>query len=122
MLFTATSDIVLGTLQSLSVEFLVGETAYQSRTRSVVDSSASGEVLAHIGNIITLVNVKGVFKSGLNIIGSASLTEYAYTIKSDDTFDDTSKNKIADNINVRKEANKILDFDETNPFLDTNYN
>jgi hypothetical protein len=121
MLYGATTDITLGLLQSTSDEFIVGETVYQSSTGLIIDSTASGEVLTHINNILTIGNVKGVFEGGKNIIGETSTTVYSYPVKSDETFDDTSKNKIADNIKIRKEADDIIDFSEDNPFLDTDY-
>lgn len=121
MLFGSSVDITLGALISISTKYKIGEIAYQSTQHSLATATASGEVLEQVNNTLRLGNVKGVFASGLNIIGNTTLTEYTFPIKSDTTFDDTTT-QISDNKNVRKESNTILDFDEKNPFLDTGYN
>lgn len=113
--------LVLGTLESASTDYISGEVVYQSPTNLLSDSTASGEVLEVVDGVLRLHKVKGVFKAGLNLIGDLSNTEYTFTVKSDETFDDSSTDKVADNINVRKESNSIIDYSEDNPFSDNEY-
>lgn len=114
-------EIVLGTLVSTNSEFIIGELVYQSKTGLYSDSSASGTLLYQVDSTITLDKVKGEFYAGIKLYGKDSGVIYNFDIKSDDTFDDTTNNKISDNINVRVEGNTIIDFSETNPFLDVGY-
>jgi hypothetical protein len=113
--------IELGVAQSTSTAFVEDELVYQSSTGLLSDSTASGTLILHVDNTITLRNVKGEFEPNIKLYGKTSGTIYTFPIKSDDTFDDTSSNRIADNVNVRKEGNSVIDFTETNPFLDNGY-
>jgi hypothetical protein len=113
--------IELGTSQSISTRYTFGEIVYQSTLGTLIGATATGEVIEHIGNTLTLHRVSGEFRQGLSIKGDTSHTIYSFPIKSDATFDDTTTDKIADNIKVRTETNTILDFNEVNPFLDTGY-
>lgn len=117
----STIEITLGTPVSTPTEFITGETVYQSKTGLFSDSTASGALLYQVDSTITLDRVKGEFFSGIKIYGKDSGVIYNFDVKSDDTFDDTSNNKVSDNINVRKEGNVVIDFTETNPFLDVGY-
>lgn len=114
-------DIVLGLLQSTSGTFKIGEVAYQSNSIGLNNSIASGLVLEQVNGVLTLHKVKGIFVGGKNIIGNESGVVYTYPVKSDATFDDSTNDKVADNMKLRKETNTILDFNEKNPFLDTDY-
>lgn len=114
-------DIVLGLLQSTSGTFKIGEVAYQSNSIGLNNSIASGLVLEQVNGVLTLHKVKGTFVGGKNIIGDTSGVTYTYPVKSDTTFDDSTNDKVADNMKLRKETNTILDFNEKNPFLDTDY-
>lgn len=117
----ASIEMHLGILQSIRNQYIVGELVYQSKTALFSDSTASGSLLSQIDGIITLSKIKGKFNQGINLYGKDSGVIYTFPIKSDDTFDDTSNNTIADNINVRKEGNTTIDFSEVNPFLDNSY-
>ena len=55
----------------------------------------------------------GTFSEGENIVGSSSSA--IYTLKSYDT-DTSSSDQYSDNDEFEVEADKILDFTETNPF------
>lgn len=115
-------DFELGALVSVSTRYSDDEVVYQSTTGLLVDATATAEVVEQVNNTLSTRRVKGTFVGGLNIIGEDSGTVYTFPIKSDNTFDDSSNNKMSDNINIRKDTNNILDFDEQNPFLDTGYN
>ena len=117
----ATVVIELGLAQSTATEFITGETVYQSSTGLFSDSRASGKLLLQIDSTITLSNVKGEFEPNIKLYGKDSNVIYTFPIKSDETFDDTSSNKVSDNINVRKEGNSVINFSEKNPFLDNGY-
>lgn len=114
-------EIELGVAESITTLFIDSEIVYQSSTGLFSDSNASGKLLSQVNNIITLTNIKGEFDEGVRLYGKDSGVVYTFPIKSDDTFDDTSSNKVADNVDVRKEGNTIIDFSEKNPFLDTDY-
>jgi hypothetical protein len=119
--YGATIDIVLGSQVSTSDEYGIGETIYQSLDGTFTEPLATGVVLNQIGGVLTIHQTTGEFVSNYNIIGEDSGTEYEFDIKSDTTFDDTTSNKVANNIKVREESNTVIDFSESNPFLDTTY-
>ena len=114
-------EIELGLPLTAKLNYIVGELIYQSKTGLLSDSSASGKLLLQVDSTITLTNVKGEFNPNINLYGKDSGVIYTFPIKSDETFDDTSSNKLSDNINVRKESNTVVDFSEKNPFLDSGY-
>lgn len=115
-------EITLGTLQSTSNAFIPNEVVFQSPTNLLSNSIASGIVSEVVDNVLFLHQTKGNFVSGLSLIGNTSGTKYSYPIKSDTTFDDTSSNKLSNNISIRKESNSIIDYDESNPFGENEYN
>ncbi len=114
-------EIELGIPLSVETEYINGEIVYQSNTGLLSDSNASGKLLLQVDSVITLSNVKGEFEPNINLYGKDSGVIYTFPIKSDETFDDTSNDKIADNLNVRKEGTSVIDFSEKNPFLDNSY-
>lgn len=118
--YSNVTNITLGVAQSPYTEFIVGEIAYQLDSNSI-GYRASGEVLAIDGNLLTLINVKGVFLGGFNIFGTDSLANYTFPIKSDDTFNDLVNNDVYDNLKVRKESTTVIDYSESNPFSDSGY-
>ena len=63
-------------------------------------------------NVIEISNVTGTFVRGESIVGSASSASYILsTINTEDI-----KDAYADNLDIEIEADKILDFTESNPF------
>jgi hypothetical protein len=119
--YGATIDIELGTQVSTSANYELGEVIYQSLDGTSSEPLATGIVLNQSNGILTIHQSTGEFVSAYNIIGEDSGTEYTFPVKSDETFDDTSANKVANNIKVREESNDVIDFSESNPFLDTTY-
>ena len=117
----STVEIELGVPLSVATEFKNGEVVYQSNTGLLSDSNASGLLYLQVDSTITLSNVKGEFEPNINLYGKDSGVIYSFPIKSDETFDDTSSNKLSDNINVRKEGNTVINFSEKNPFADSGY-
>jgi hypothetical protein len=63
-------------------------------------------------NTLEVGNITGTFVSGETIIGSESSAQYTIRIVGTDDPDDN----FADNLNIEIEADKIIDFTETNPF------
>lgn len=114
-------EIELGLPLSVETNYIPNELIYQSKTGLLSDSTASGKLLLQVDSVITLTNVKGEFNPNINLYGKDSGVIYTFPIKSDDTFDDTTSSKVADNVKVRKESNSIVDFSEKNPFLDSGY-
>ena len=65
-----------------------------------------------ITSTLEISNVTGTFVRGENIVGSASSASYVLsTINEEDI-----KDAYADNLDIETEADKILDFSESNPF------
>lgn len=91
-------------------QYIVGE--------KITSGSASAEVASwdDPSNKLTVVNIKGIFAAGENIIGAASGA--TYTLSSYDDLVDLDDNQNA-NKTIREEANTIIDFSETNPFGDS---
>ena len=63
-------------------------------------------------NVLELGSVDGEFTPGENIVGSTSGASYALRVVDVQPVDDG----FADNINIEREADSILDFSEQNPF------
>ena len=77
-------------------------------------SGVTGRVRSWNSNLNTLEvsNVTGEFILGENIVGSASSA--SHYLKTIDTF--PVSDGFSDNDDIEEEANKIIDFSETNPF------
>jgi hypothetical protein len=63
---------------------------------------------------LEVINIKGVFASGVAVRGLTSNT--IYTITTTDTQGDNSEYDLHDNRQLQDEANQFIDFSETNPF------
>lgn len=86
-------------------------------------SSTTGRVKRWniVTNILEVGNLNGQFVDGEYIVGQRSGARYGVRIINTDNLNDpqdsSNKNDVfADNKNIQTEANKILDFSETNPF------
>lgn len=115
--YGSTTTMVLGTSATPLVTFVTGEIAYQSAT-DLNAATASGEVISHIGNELTLYHVKGNFVQGQNIKGELSLADWTFPLKNDTTYQDNNTNPIADNKDVNVESEVVIDRTELNPFAD----
>jgi len=65
-----------------------------------------------ITNILEVSNVKGQFTAGENIVGAASSA--SYKLRSADVF--ATKDGFDNNEEIEREADKIIDFSDRNPF------
>lgn len=115
--FGAITTIILGTTTTPNNIFVEGELAYQFNTDNLT-YRASGKVVSFSGNTLELQDVFGEFVAGTNIRGETSLANYTFPTMNDTTFDDVSKNKVADNKPIKQEATTIINTEETNPFVD----
>lgn len=112
----AITEIVLG--QDIGFQsFIPNEVVYQLNPDNTT-YRASGTVVSFEDNILRVHDVFGTFQEGINILGEDSQANYTFPVKDNTTFDDTSANKIADNINVDTEMEGITNTDEINPFLE----
>ena len=77
-------------------------------------SGASGRVRSwsSVSNELEIASVSGTFLNGEKVIGSSSGASHA--LRKTDTMPDSDE--FADNFDIETEADKILDFSETNPF------
>lgn len=98
-------------------QFIPNEIAYQLNSDNTT-YRASGTVISFENNLLKLHDVFGTFSEGINIQGEDSQAVFTFPVKNNETFDDTSSNKIADNINVDNEMEDITNTDELNPFLE----
>lgn len=115
--YGATTTILLGSTGTPQNRFISGEIAYQLNP-DLITYRASGEVLEHTGNTLTIHNVFGTFQQGINIKGDTSMADYTFPIKNDTTYDDVSANKVADNVDIKEESINVVDTTESNPFVD----
>lgn len=110
-------EIILGTSLNGTTTYLKDEMVYQLNP-DMVSYRASADVLSHDGNVLRVCNVFGDFVSGVAITGEVSGASYNFPVKNDETYDKTSANKIADNVEVKSEGVDFIDDQETNPFVD----
>ena len=100
---------------TISTPSLVGVGTYQYN--EVITGSTSGVTARvrswnSITSTLEVSNVTGTFVRGESIVGSASSASYILsTINTEDIRD-----AYADNLDIETEADKILDFTESNPF------
>jgi hypothetical protein len=100
---------------TISAPSFVGVGTYQYN--EIITGSTSGVTARvrswnSITNTLEVSNVTGTFVRGENVVGSASSATYVLsTINEEDI-----KDAYADNLDIEIEADKILDFTESNPF------
>ena len=100
---------------SISAPSLVGFGTYQFNeivTGSISGSTGRVRTWSSITNQLELSNVTGSFIVGENIVGSASSALRTLRIVNEFPVDDG----FAANKEIQDDANKIIDFSETNPF------
>ena len=100
---------------TISAPSFVGVGTYQYN--EIITGSASGVTARvrswnSVTSTLEISNVTGTFVKGESIVGSASSASYVLsTINEEDI-----KDAYADNLDIETEADKILDFTESNPF------
>lgn len=101
-------------------DYIVGENAFQGTDLS--SATAKGRVASWESPVLELVDVVGKFVEGVNVIGDGGAS---YEIDLPDNYEDVEldipNDPLSDNIDYEKEADKIIDFDENNPFSEEDY-
>lgn len=97
-----------------SGDYQINEILYQGSSLSSSTVSAEVKDWDNANNKLQVINIKGVFTNGSNVIGSSSNTRYLLT-NYDDLADligwDDSDNRV-----IQTEANNFIDLTEINPF------
>jgi hypothetical protein len=91
-------------------DYMHGEYVYQGANTAYAEVTSWDRP----NKTITVINIKGEFALGVNVIGTTSNASYAlsaYNPKEDNIYYDEYDNQV-----VQDAANTILDFTETNPF------
>jgi len=97
-----------------SGNYQINEILYQGSNLSSSTVSAEVKYWDNANNKLQVINIKGVFTNGSNVIGSSSNTRYVLTNYDDlaDLIDwDDSDNRV-----IQTEANNFIDLTEINPF------
>jgi hypothetical protein len=123
---TGISDIdEIVTDSSYSINLMMGEGTGNYTLKEIVYQSSDGTeanaaTIAIVSSwepatgTLRVTNIKGVFNSNQEIVGSTS--NVSYTLTDYDTLGTKPKYETYDNSLIRNNANSIIDFSETNPF------
>jgi len=91
-------------------DYVVGENVVQG-------TNAKGRVASWENNTLELIDVVGKFVEGVNVVGDGGAS---YEIDLPDNYEDVEldipNDPLSDNIDYEKEADKVIDFSENNPF------
>lgn len=103
-------SIELTTTNGNDIDFVVGENVVQG-------TNAKGRVASWANNTLELIDVVGKFVEGVNVDGDGGAS---YEIDLPDNYEDVEldmpNDPLSDNIDYEKEADKVIDFSENNPF------
>ena len=103
-------SIELATTNGNDIDFVVGENVVQG-------TNARGRVASWANNTLELIDVVGKFVEGVNVDGDGGAS---YEIDLPDNYEDVEldmpNDPLSDNIDYEKEADKVIDFSENNPF------
>ena len=96
-------------------DYVVGENAFQGTDLS--SANAKGRVAAWANNTLELIDVVGKFVEGVTVDGDGGAS---YEIDLPDSYEDVEldmpNDPLSDNLDYEKEADKVIDFSENNPF------
>ena len=108
-------SIELTTTNGNGTDFVVGENVFQGADLS--SATAKGRVAAWANNTLELIDVVGKFVEGVNVDADGGAS---YEIDLPDNYEDVEldmpNDPLSDNIDYEKEADKVIDFSENNPF------
>lgn len=103
-------SIELTTTNGNDIDFVVGENVVQG-------TNARGRVASWANNTLELIDVVGKFVEGVNVDADGGAS---YEIDLPDNYEDVEldmpNDPLSDNIDYEKEADKVIDFSENNPF------
>jgi hypothetical protein len=91
------------------------EIVYQGSSLSSATSTAIVKNWFPANNMLQLINIKGTFSTGSNIVGSTSNANFTLTTFNRQDFDGVS-DELTNNLEIQTDANDVVDFSETNPF------
>ncbi len=101
-------------------DYIVGENAFQGTDLS--SATAKGRVASWVSPVLELVDVVGKFVEGVTVDSDSGAS---YEIDLPDNYEEVEmeipNDPLSDNINYESEADKIIDFDENNPFSEEDY-
>lgn len=101
-------------------DYVVGENVFQGADLS--SATAKGRVASWGNNTLELIDVVGKFVEGVNVVGDGGAS---YEIDLPDNYEevelDMPNDPLSDNIDYEKEADKVIDFTENNPFSEEDY-
>ena len=97
-----------------SGNYYINEILYQGANLSSSAVSAEVKNWDWANNKLQVINIKGSFTNGSNVIGSSSNTRY--TLTSYDDLADLINADDSDNRVIQSEANNFIDLTEINPF------
>ncbi len=96
-------------------DYVVGENAFQGTDLS--SANAKGRVASWANNTLELIDVVGKFVEGVTVDGDGGAS---YEIDLPDSYEDVEldmpNDPLSDNIDYEREADKVIDFSENNPF------
>ena len=96
-------------------DYVVGENVFQGV--DLASATAKGRVASWANNTLELIDVVGKFVEGVNVVGDAGAS---YEIDLPDSYEDVEldmpNDPLSDNIDYEREADKVIDFSENNPF------
>ena len=108
-------SIELTTTNGNGTDFVLGENVYQGADLS--SATAKGRVAAWANNTLELIDVVGKFVEGVNVDADGGAS---YEIDLPDNYEDVEldmpNDPLSDNIDYEREADKVIDFSENNPF------
>lgn len=103
-----------------SGNYVIGENAFQGA--DLASATAKGRVASWSNNVLELVDVVGKFVEGVNVVGDGGAS---YEIDLPENYEEVEmeipNDPLSDNIDYETEADKIIDFDENNPFSEEDY-
>ena len=100
--------------------YVVGENAFQGADQS--SATAKGRVASWENGVLELVDVVGKFVEGVNVDSDGGAS---YEINLPENYEDVEldipNDPLSDNVDYEKEADKVIDFSENNPFSEEDY-
>lgn len=103
-----------------SGNYVIGENAFQGA--DLASATAKGRVASWSNSVLELVDVVGKFVEGVNVVGDGGAS---YEIDLPENYEEVEmeipNDPLSDNIDYETEADKIIDFDENNPFSEEDY-
>lgn len=113
-----TADTVAYTIELTmgagSGNYSIGETVYQGASLAAANISAKVMDWDSSTKKLKVINIKGIFSNGTQVVGNTSGISYYLT--SSDTLGDFALYDSYENKQIQDEADTFIDLSETNPF------